>query len=187
MTITGPQRAHPLAVILCHALALVTAVAPIPLIVVIMRFVSDVYQSILRHDDAVVPQSLLVAAVLGGTASAFAVVTAVVARSGLPVIPRWGPLLGLVLLGISSLLLLWLTAWSWGHEPDATPRQILASTTLDAMPWVAFGSYVGALTFGLVARRLTVRWRCIHLWGFGFFAPAVVSAASILLVSARLP
>lgn len=190
MTIVASPRVSPplILLILSHVLALIVFVVSIPLIVVVMNGVHRLYGSILRGDDWMMNRyALVIAAILGGTAVALAISTALVDRSGRPIVPTWGPGCGLALLAVASILLLMMTWWSWGSPPDYTPRQILASDALDALPWITMGSSVGALSFGLVARRFAARYRCLPLWGAALFAPAITSVSIVVLIAQRLP
>ncbi|RUR01432.1 hypothetical protein ELQ94_08010 [Labedella endophytica] len=169
--------------------ALVVSVASIPLFVAVTNVVYDLYQSILRDDGPMMNhQALVIAALLGCTSAALAIGTALVDRSGRPIVPTWGPGFGLALLGVASYLLLMLTWWSWGGSPEYTPRQNLARDAVDALPWIAMGSYVGALSFGLVARRFATRSRRLPLplWGLVFLTPAVTAVSVVVLASERL-
>lgn len=186
--VDSPRVRTPLILrILSHVLALVVSVVSIPLFVAVTNVVYDLYQSILRDDGPMMNhQALVIAALLGCTSAALAIVTALVDRSGRPIVPTWGPGLGLALLGVAAYLLFMLTWWSWGSSPGSTPRQTLASDVVDALPWIATGSYVGALSFGLVVRRFATRSRLMPLWGAAFLAPAAAMLSIVVLASQRL-
>ncbi|PSL38674.1 hypothetical protein CLV49_2302 [Labedella gwakjiensis] len=182
------MRPRLILLILSHVLALIVSVVSIPLIVVVMNVVHPLYESILRGDEWMMNRHALVtAAILGGTAAALAISSALVDRSGRSIVPTWGPGCGLALLGVASILSLVMTWWSWGSAPDYTPRQILASDALDVLPWITMGSYVGALSFGLVARRFAARSRSLPLWGAALLAPAITSVSIVVLIAQRLP
>lgn len=168
-----------------HVLAGVIAGGVIPAVLLAGTWASRLSNSILTDDDGSASWFALaygiVSAAVGAT---LAVAISSRPRNGSPLVARWGPVVGLVLLSTSMLALTALTAWSWGHSPDATVRQNVAQDTRHGLPIVTMATFIGAMSYGLWSRtRRDGAGRRRAVAGLLFALPPIVATVIPLILT----